>query len=49
MISSDTKTLKVAFLDQGYIGLPVARQAVAAGFSEVDCRSTIAQKENGGL
>ncbi len=48
MNSSETKPLKVAILGLGYVGLPVAQQAAAAGFSEVGFRSTIAQNENGG-
>ena len=49
MNSSETKPLKVAFLGLGYVGLPVAQQAVAAGFSEVGFRSTLTHNENGGL
>ncbi len=33
MNSSETKPVKVAILGLGYVGLPVAQQAVAAGFS----------------
>jgi len=49
MNSSETGPLKVAFPGLGYVWLPVARQAVAAGFSDVGFRSTIAPNENGGL
>ena len=47
MNSRETKPLNVAILGSGYVGSPVARKAVAAGFSEVGSSSTLAQYENG--